>query len=80
MIWIASQGYLADYLSHDEAVAYCVKAGKKLQSLFNSWDEMFHHYMQGYIYWSKDDPDDGERRVPGYQAPPRRAGRAILPL
>ncbi|MDR0441469.1 MAG: DUF1266 domain-containing protein [Candidatus Accumulibacter sp.] len=60
MIWIASQGYLADYLSHDEAVAYCVKAGKKLQSLFNGWDEMFHHYMQGYIYWSEDDPDDEE--------------------
>ena len=60
MILIASQGFIADFLTYDEAVAYCVKAGKKLQQLFHSWDEVFHHYMQGYIYWSGDDPEDDE--------------------
>ena len=60
MIWIASCGYLADYLSYDETVGYCVQAGKRLQELFYSWDTMFHHYMQGYIYWSGDDVEDKE--------------------
>jgi hypothetical protein len=60
IIWIASLGYLGDYLSYDEAIAHCVMAGKKMQSLFNSWDEMFHHYIHGYIYWSGDDPVDEE--------------------
>ncbi len=60
MIRIASLGYLADYVSYDEAISYCIVAGKKLQGLFHSWDDMFFNYMQGYIYWSGEDPKDEE--------------------
>ncbi|MDR3315867.1 MAG: DUF1266 domain-containing protein, partial [Coriobacteriales bacterium] len=58
MMWIAAQGYLADYLSYEEAIDCCTKAGKRLQELFGSWDEMFANYMQGYVYWSGDNPND----------------------
>lgn len=60
MIWIASCGYLADYLSYDEAIHSCTSAGRALQRLYNSFDEMFDDYMQGYIRWSGDDPEDEE--------------------
>ena len=60
MMWITSLGYLADYLSLSDAIGYCTIAGKKLQSMFSGWDDMFINYMQGYVFWSEDDPKDEE--------------------
>jgi hypothetical protein len=71
MIWIASLGYHAELLSYDEAIAYCVSAGKKLQSMYHSWDDMFTNYTQGYALWAGEDPENEEnesfQRIKIYQ-------------
>jgi hypothetical protein len=63
LVWIASLGWHADYLSYEEAVGYCTSAGKRLQSLFGGWDEYFYNYIQGYIYWSGEDHEDEESKA-----------------
>lgn len=63
LIRIASLGYLAGYITFDEALEYCSRAGIIMQSVFGGWDEMFAGYMQGYIDWSGEDPKDEESKA-----------------
>lgn len=43
-------GYMAGYISEDEAYKYCLEIGRKMQSHFSSYKEMSDNYLLGYFY------------------------------
>lgn len=60
LIFLCSLGYLCDYISYEDALDWCLKAGQKLQTLYGSWDEFMESYLSGYCSWSGDDLEDEE--------------------
>lgn len=51
---IATWGTIAGYIKYKDAISLCVKAGKKLQDNFDSWDDMINNYLLGLWYWNGD--------------------------
>jgi len=60
LILISSLGYVSDYISWEDALDWCLKAGQKLQTLFKSWDDFIECYLLGYCSWSEESLDDEE--------------------
>ena len=58
LILLSSYSYVCDWLSWEDALAWCRQAGEKLQSHYHSWDEFMENYLVGYCYWSGDSLDD----------------------
>lgn len=58
LIFLCSLGYLCDYISYEDALDWCLKAGQKLQTLYQSWDAFMESYLLGYCFWSGDDLED----------------------
>ncbi|MDR1642418.1 MAG: DUF1266 domain-containing protein [Clostridiales bacterium] len=56
VIIMAALGYSAEWLTFDEAVQWGVVAGRKLQSLFESWLEFIDAYLPGLCYFYDIDP------------------------
>lgn len=52
---LAQWGYIAGYLTYDEAVEAVKPAAKKLQENFNTWEEAYDNYVDGHIWWSRTD-------------------------
>lgn len=48
-------GYMAGYLTYNEALAAAEPAAKKLQQNFSSWEEAYDNYVDGHIWWSRTD-------------------------
>lgn len=48
---VAGWGFLAKYISYEEAISICVDACKMLQSNYDSWDHMMESYFLGLWYW-----------------------------
>lgn len=48
-------GYIADYLSLEEAQAMIEPAAKKLKSNFKSWDEVQNNWLDGYCLFASID-------------------------
>lgn len=51
---IAGWGFLAKYITYEEAIEVSVDACKILQKNYNSWDDMMESYFCGLYYWSND--------------------------
>lgn len=45
-------GFLAGYLTEDEAWAHIMPVAQRLQSTFTSWDELGSNYLIGRRFWS----------------------------
>ena len=60
LILISCLGYVSDYISYEEALDWCLKAGKKLQGIYDSWDDFMQSYLLGYCFWSGNDLHDEE--------------------
>lgn len=58
--FISSLGYLCEWLSYEESLSWCLRAGQKLQALFRSWDQFMRCYLLGYCFWAREDPADGD--------------------
>ena len=58
LIILCECAYLSDWLSWEEALQWCLKAGQKLQSVYNSWDEFMDYYLLAYCFWSDEDMED----------------------
>jgi hypothetical protein len=54
-------GYMAGYLTYDEAATIAVQEARKTQEIFSSWDDMARNYMIGYTYWCNDGADARSR-------------------
>ncbi|MDR2037480.1 MAG: DUF1266 domain-containing protein [Bacteroidales bacterium] len=63
LILLCGYGYLCNYISYEEALEWCSKAGKKMQSIYTSWDDMMTSYLLGYCYWSGERIDDPTTEV-----------------
>ena len=51
---VAGWGFLARYITYEEAIQISVDACKILQNSYTSWDDMMESYFLGLWYWSKD--------------------------
>lgn len=51
---LCAQGYLAGFLSYEEALERALAVGKVIQQIFVSWDDFWESYFIGYYWWSKD--------------------------
>jgi hypothetical protein len=58
MILLCAYGFLCDWLSWEDSLNWCLKAGQKLQSLYRSWDGFIDCYLHGYCAWSGESLDD----------------------
>ena len=50
---LLSAGYLAEYLTREQALNMSLELAKKVQPLYHSWDEFFEGYFKGYEEWSE---------------------------
>ena len=46
--------YLLGYMTFEEAMDCSLENSKKLQKMYNSWEDMVNAYMMGYRFWSCD--------------------------
>jgi hypothetical protein len=62
VLYLSALGYVADFLSWEEAMDYCLQAGLKLQGVFGGWDAFMRGYLLGYCLWAGErlDDEDGE--------------------
>lgn len=49
---VAGWGFVAGYITYEEAIKYSVDACRMLQEHFTSWDDMMENYFLGLAYWS----------------------------
>lgn len=47
-------GYLAGYVTYDEALALLEPAAKALHDNFTSWDQAYENYLDGYNWWARN--------------------------
>lgn len=52
---LAQWGYMAGYLTYNEALAAAEPAARKLQKNFSSWEEAYDNYVDGHVWWSRTD-------------------------
>lgn len=52
---LCSMGYGAGLLTYDEGLSRAVQINKHIQITFDSWDNFYESYMDGYVFWSKVD-------------------------
>lgn len=58
---LCSWGFLAGYITEDEAWNHIMPAARTLQSTFTSWDDLGENYLIGREYWSKEETSvDGD--------------------
>lgn len=55
---LSQWGYMAGYLTYNEALAAAEPAAKKLQKNFSSWEEAYDNYVDGHVWWSYTDVKD----------------------
>ncbi len=56
----ASWGYLAGYLSEEEAWAWNLRAAARIQRVYTSWEEYVHHYLLAIGFTTRNTVSDAE--------------------
>jgi hypothetical protein len=51
VISMAGFGYICDWLTLEESYSWSIVAGRRLQALFNSWDEFMEHFLLGLCFF-----------------------------
>ena len=59
LIVYCADGYISDYISYEDALDWCLKAGKRLQEKYSSWDEFMESFILG-CSWREEEPLDDE--------------------
>lgn len=57
VLYLCSLGYASGYISVDNMLHWSVKAGEKLQSIYDGWEDYMESYLLGYGFWSNTNPD-----------------------
>lgn len=50
-------GYVAGYVTYEEALTLLKPAATLLCANFTSWDEAYENYLDGYVWWARISPD-----------------------
>jgi len=53
-------GYVSGYVTYPEALALLEPAATLLAENFSSWEEAYENYLDGYVWWSREDISDCE--------------------
>lgn len=53
-LYLCHAGYVADYFEYTEALDMALELALVLQSKFDSWDEFFENYLDGFQFWSQE--------------------------
>lgn len=71
MALLVQWGYLAGYISLDEAQALIEPAAKKLQKKFTSWEDVQMNFLDGFAWWAQidlsEEDNDYEKRKSVYE-------------
>lgn len=51
VVFLAGLGYLAGYLTYDEAIKHSIDACKKIQALYTGWEDFLESYLTGHMLW-----------------------------
>lgn len=51
---LAGWGFLAKYITYEEAIEISVYACKLIQENYSSWDDMMESYFLGLLYWGNE--------------------------
>ncbi|MBB6217851.1 hypothetical protein HNQ80_003987 [Anaerosolibacter carboniphilus] len=57
MVSVTGWGYLAGYLSYEEATEIIMGVAQSVQKVFDSWDDIGLSYVRGYEFWSGESVD-----------------------
>ena len=60
---ILGMGYVGGYLEREEMVHRSVEVGCRIQQLYGSWEDFYHHYLLGYTEWRQDLGGDAEEDI-----------------
>lgn len=67
-IRLCGWGYLAGYITEEEAWQLALPAARKLQSTFDSWEDMGENFLLGRKFWSlQNSRRDGARYVNAFR-------------
>jgi len=55
-------GYNAGYITYDEALELVEPAAEQVAQHFDTWEEAYDNYLDGYAWWSRSDISDGRPR------------------
>jgi len=58
-IALCRRAYTAGYLNREEAWAMIMPVARRMQSVFDSWEDMGNNYLLGRRFWSKTAADKG---------------------
>ena len=52
---LAQWGYMAGYLTYEEALELARPAAELASATFSSWEEFYENYLEGYAWWARID-------------------------
>lgn len=55
---LLSWSYMTGLYTFEEAMETSYQVAQRLQTTYNSWDDMMKSYFYGFQYWNEDDPED----------------------
>lgn len=61
--------YVAGYITFDEYMEHAVPVANLIKESYSDWDAVWNHYVVGYQYWKKSDPNTDmelRRRIQEY--------------
>lgn len=64
---VARNGFMAQYLTEEEAWHYILRAKNRAYEIFQSEEAFFDNYMLGYAYWQSDSKACQERMLAYHQ-------------
>lgn len=56
---LAEWGYTAGYVTYPEALELLAPAVEELKESFDSWDEVYENFLEGYYWCLREDLGDG---------------------
>ncbi len=65
-IWLCRFSYLSGYIPEEEAWEKIMPIARKLQNIFDSWEDLGQDYLTGREYWTNN-PDEAARFQTIYQ-------------
>ena len=60
-VWLCRSGYVAGYLTEEEAWERIIYAARTLQGSFDSWKDLGENYLIGREFWSLNQTKESER-------------------
>jgi hypothetical protein len=62
LVAVTGWGYVADYISEEEAWGFIAPAAKQLQQTYQSWEHLGRTYVEGTFWW-KDEAGPGCQKI-----------------